>query len=108
MAQTRNFIAFDLGAESGRTIVGRFDGRRLTLDPLNRFTNGPVRIAGHMFWDELFLFSEMLAGLAAYSACRAVSMCRELRPEGDEQEEGSLREARSGSATEGLGGQDGT
>ena len=33
-------LAFDLGAESGRAIVGHFDGERLALEGLHRFANG--------------------------------------------------------------------
>jgi rhamnulokinase len=36
-------LAIDLGAESGRTILGRFDGQRLELEEIHRFPNGPVR-----------------------------------------------------------------
>ena len=53
------FLAFDLGAESGRGFAGLFDGRRVVLDELRRFPNGPVRIMDSIFWDVLRLFSEM-------------------------------------------------
>ena len=46
MPSTTNFLAFDLGAESGRAVVGQFDGDRLTLTELHRFPNGPVPGAG--------------------------------------------------------------
>ena len=66
MPATANFIAFDLGAESGRAVVGQFDGSRLALSELHRFPNGPVRILGHLHWDVLRLFSEMKAALSLY------------------------------------------
>ena len=66
MSHTSNYLAFDLGAESGRAVVGRFDGQRLTLAPLHRFGNGPVRIFDGLFWDVLYLWREMQAGLGAY------------------------------------------
>lgn len=53
------FLAFDLGAESGRGLVGLFDGRKLLLDEIHRFPNGPVTVMGSLFWDVLRLFSEM-------------------------------------------------
>lgn len=60
---TRNLLAFDLGAESGRGIVGRFDGQRLTLEVVHRFPNGPVRVGDHLYWDILRLWQEMQTGL---------------------------------------------
>lgn len=65
-------IAVDLGAESGRVMAGLFDGRRLRLEEVHRFPNGPVRIAGSLRWDVLRLWSEICAGLA-----HAASRCRE-------------------------------
>jgi len=58
----RHILAFDLGAESGRAIVGSFDGRRLVLDVVHRFRNGPVRLLNHWNWDVLRLFEEMKEG----------------------------------------------
>jgi rhamnulokinase len=60
---TKKLLAFDLGAESGRGLLGMFDGRRLQLEVVHRFTNGPVRTLDTLNWDVLRLFSEMLAGL---------------------------------------------
>ena len=42
MAKTLNTLALDLGAESGRAILGQFDGHRLALTDVHRFANGPV------------------------------------------------------------------
>jgi rhamnulokinase len=53
------FLALDLGAESGRGVLGRFDGERLTLSDVHRFPNGPVRVLDSMYWDALRLFTEM-------------------------------------------------
>ena len=39
------FAAFDLGASNGRTILGRFDGKRLFLEELNRFENNYVDVS---------------------------------------------------------------
>ena len=44
MTSTRNYLAVDLGAESGRTMLGSLDGDRLTLTETHRFPNGPVRL----------------------------------------------------------------
>ncbi len=64
MPKATNFLAFDLGAESGRAVVGRFDGERLSLEDVHRFPNGPVRIHNSLHWNVLSLFSEMKRGLA--------------------------------------------
>ena len=40
-----NFSAFDLGAESGRAMLGQFYGERIRLWEVNRFPNGLVRLS---------------------------------------------------------------
>lgn len=57
------FIAFDLGAESGRGVAGLFDGKRLRLEEIHRFPNGPVEVMGSLFWDVLKLFEEIKEAL---------------------------------------------
>jgi rhamnulokinase len=64
MAPTIDTLAFDLGAESGRAILGRFDGDRLNLTEVHRFPNGPVRTPDGLHWDAPSLFEEMKRGLA--------------------------------------------
>ncbi|HJZ58855.1 MAG TPA: rhamnulokinase family protein [Gemmataceae bacterium] len=59
------FLGADLGAESGRVVAGVFDGRRVRLDELHRFPNGPVEIAGSWRWDVLRLWGEVRHGLSA-------------------------------------------
>lgn len=61
---TRKYLAFDLGASSGRAILGRFDGSRLTLEEKHRFANGPVDLNGRLYWNILGLFHELKTGLA--------------------------------------------
>jgi rhamnulokinase len=63
MTKTVNFLAFDLGAESGRAVVGRFDGERLSLEEMHRFANGPTRLRHSLHWNALNLFTEMKHGL---------------------------------------------
>lgn len=60
---TRNVAAVDLGAESGRVILARFDGQHVGLEEIYRFPNRPVMLHGHRFWNMLGLWDEMLAGL---------------------------------------------
>ncbi len=56
-------IAFDLGASSGRAIVGTLESGRLTLEELHRFTNTPVQLPTGLYWDTLRLFHEIRHGL---------------------------------------------
>jgi rhamnulokinase len=57
--------AVDLGAQSGRVAVGRFDGERLSVTEVHRFDNVPVRIGGTLHWDVLRLCRDALDGLRA-------------------------------------------
>ncbi len=52
-------LAIDLGASSGRGIVGRFDGEKLTLEENHRFSNDPVINAGGFNWDILRIYHEI-------------------------------------------------
>ena len=61
-------VAVDLGAESGRAVVGTFDGGRLALEDVHRFPNVPVTVAGTLHWDFLRLFGEVTAGLRRAAA----------------------------------------
>jgi len=66
MSHTVDLLAFDLGAESGRAILGRYDGNRLSLTEVHRFGNGPVRAPDGLHWDAQRLFGEIKRGLALY------------------------------------------
>jgi rhamnulokinase len=68
MAATKKLLAFDLGAESGRALVGAFDGERLALDIAHRFPNGGVQTLDSLHWDILRLYSEMVVGLRKAAA----------------------------------------
>ena len=59
-----DFLAFDLGAESGRAILGRIDREKLLLREVHRFVNGPVILADGMHWDVKRLFAEIKRGMA--------------------------------------------
>jgi rhamnulokinase len=69
----KNFLAFDLGAESGRVMVGAFDGKTLKLTEAHRFANKPVRVGEHLHWNVLSLFDEVVGGLR-----RAASQAGEI------------------------------
>ncbi len=59
------YLAIDLGAESGRAIVGTFDGGRLSLREAHRFPNTGVRRGGGIHWDMPALFDEVRRGISA-------------------------------------------
>jgi rhamnulokinase len=63
MPTPTKILAFDLGAESGRALIGSFDGARVGLDVVHRFPNGGVQTLGRLHWDVLRLYGEMVAGL---------------------------------------------
>ena len=63
MRAALEFVACDLGAESGRCMLGQFDGERVALSELSRFPNGPIQIGGSLHWDVLRLFGEIVGGL---------------------------------------------
>ncbi len=62
MAQKR-FVAFDLGAESGRAVLGTFSGRKLTLDVKHRFPTTSVLMNGHLHWDLPAIWADLKLGL---------------------------------------------
>jgi len=64
MAAEAKFLAFDLGAESGRAVVGLFDGEKLRLHDAHRFASRSVRLADTLYWDALGLFHELKQGLS--------------------------------------------
>ena len=61
-----HFVAVDLGASSGRSMVGHWDGRRFTLDELHRFPNGGVSLRGSIYWNALRIWSEIQNGLTKF------------------------------------------
>jgi rhamnulokinase len=68
MAPSAQFLAFDLGAESGRVMRGRLDSGLLDLSEVHRFPNEPVRQNGSLQWDVLRLWLEIKRGLERTSA----------------------------------------
>jgi rhamnulokinase len=60
MSATKKLLAFDFGAESGRGILGHFDGAKLRLEIVHRFANTPVWTLDSLHWDVLHLHNEVL------------------------------------------------
>lgn len=63
MTATRNLLAFDLGAESGRAVLGKLDGQKISLQEVHRFANTPANVLDTFHWDVLNLYNEILAGM---------------------------------------------
>jgi rhamnulokinase len=63
MKKTQSFLAFDLGAESGRAIIGQLHAGKLEIQELHRFANRPVQVGDSLYWDVLHLWGEMKQGL---------------------------------------------
>ncbi|KAB8130498.1 rhamnulokinase [Gracilibacillus oryzae] len=55
--------AFDIGASNGRLMLASFDGEQMHLDELYRFSNKPVHLTDHYYWDVLHIFNGMKKGM---------------------------------------------
>ena len=66
MTHSVHFAAEDLGASSGRLMVGSWNGRAFSLDELHRFPNTGVHIDGSLRWDVSGIWSEIQRGLMLY------------------------------------------
>jgi rhamnulokinase len=69
-----HFLAFDLGAESGRALLGRLRGGDLDVSEIHRFPNEPVRQNGALHWDILRLWLEIRRGLERAAPSRIDSI----------------------------------
>ena len=67
MTDLNSYLALDLGAESGRAIVGALEDEILSLTEVHRFANIPVRLPDGIHWDVLRLWSEIKAGIGLAS-----------------------------------------
>lgn len=64
--ENKHFIAFDLGATSGRTILGTLTPEgRLTTEEITRFPNQMLEIDGHLYWNIYSLYEHLVEGLKA-------------------------------------------
>lgn len=70
----KRFLAFDLGAESGRAMLGTLDAGRLELEELHRFLNQPVRLPDGLYWDTYRLFHEIREGLRIAGRGRGLTL----------------------------------
>lgn len=63
MENSRHFFAVDLGATSGRTIIGTLADGKIQLEELTRFENNLIETGGHFYWDIFALYNEIIKGL---------------------------------------------
>ncbi len=63
MVNSKYFFAVDLGATSGRTIVGSLSDGKVKLEELTRFPNNLIETGGHFYWDIFALYFEIIKGL---------------------------------------------
>ncbi|MBQ5379939.1 MAG: rhamnulokinase, partial [Paraprevotella sp.] len=63
MAKTAFFLAVDLGATSGRTVLSSYQGEKLEMREWTRFKNPMIPIGGHLYWDLPALYHEILLAL---------------------------------------------
>ncbi|MHC4110725.1 MAG: rhamnulokinase [Planctomycetota bacterium] len=63
MSEAKKYIAVDLGAESGRVMLGSISADKLALEEVHRFSNGPIEEASTLRWDFEGLLSEIKTGI---------------------------------------------
>lgn len=59
----KQYLAIDLGATSGRTIIGTLDNGHVSLEELTRFDNPLIPMSGHLYWDLYALYREIINAL---------------------------------------------
>lgn len=57
------FLAVDIGASSGRHIIGYLENGKMVLEEVYRFENGMQKVDGHLCWDTVHLSNEIINGL---------------------------------------------
>ena len=67
MKTKNNFLAFDLGASSGRAVIGSLCDGKLAIEEINRFQNGSVELGGTLYWDFLSLWGDIVESLSLCS-----------------------------------------
>ncbi|HAH99264.1 MAG TPA: rhamnulokinase, partial [Verrucomicrobiales bacterium] len=76
---TSRYLAIDLGAESGRVMLGTLEGGRVVLEELSRFNNTPIRDGERIYWNIPSLMEGIRVGLAKAGALgqsiNSVSTC---------------------------------
>ena len=68
----RQVLAVDIGASSGRVMLGIYNGEQIRIQEIHRFPNDPVLLGDTMYWDFLRLFFEIKQGLIKAKAYGAI------------------------------------
>lgn len=63
-----NYLAFDLGASSGKMFLGEFDGKRLSIKPVHSFPNAAVQMADGLYWDFISIYRNVVEAAVKVSA----------------------------------------
>ena len=79
MPEAPAYAAIDLGAESGRVVLGRLGGGRVELEEVHRFDNRPGRLPDGLRWNLLALFAESLRGLGLFHGKRGGGVSVEFK-----------------------------
>jgi rhamnulokinase len=69
-----SFFAVDLGATSGRTILGTLNGEKFQMEEINRFPNNIIEMQGHYYWDIYALYQHIIDGLKLVAARKDVAI----------------------------------
>ena len=60
---SEKYLAIDIGASSGRAIVGTLEDGKITLEEMHRFENGPTERGGSLYWNIESIFAELKEGV---------------------------------------------
>lgn len=69
------YLAVDIGASSGRHMLGRVENGKIRMEEIYRFDNGMVKKDGHLCWDLEKLFGEILKGMAECKKIGKIPSC---------------------------------
>ena len=67
-------LAYDLGASNGRLTAQHFDGHRLSMEEIHRFTNEVLPVGNHFYWDYAQIIKQLQDGIAKASNKEVASL----------------------------------
>jgi rhamnulokinase len=74
MSEQKSFAAVDLGASSGRVILGKISKEKIEYEEVHRFGNGPIARGDGLYWDIDSLRANVMEGLAKLAGSGVVSI----------------------------------
>ncbi|MBN2166002.1 MAG: rhamnulokinase [Marinilabiliaceae bacterium] len=72
---SKSYLAIDIGAESGRLILGTINDGKLSLKEIHRFSNGMLNILGNYHWNIGNIYSEIIKGIEICTKIEQVTPC---------------------------------